>query len=104
VFLSGLFHRDTGALLHDPAGFEHPGVTLENKEKARYLFKAIRQLPQNQQTAFILKQVEGLSQKEVAAVMEIGEKAVESLLQRAKANLRNILSEYYNKNEGFSNS
>ncbi len=99
-FITSIFNKDTGALQHDKPHFDHPGVGTENRERAAMLFNAIRQLPENQQTAFILKQVEGLSQREIAQIMDIGEKAVESLLQRAKANLRKILSSYYNSNEG----
>jgi RNA polymerase sigma factor (sigma-70 family) len=99
-FLTSLFHKDTGALIHDAPHFEHPGAKAENREQSVMLFKAIRQLPENQQTAFILKQIEGLSQREIAEVMGMGEKAVESLLQRAKGNLRKILADFYNPNEG----
>jgi RNA polymerase sigma factor (sigma-70 family) len=99
AFVSSLFNKDTGALMHDAPSFDHPGIKLENKERANILFKAIRQLPENQKTAFILKQVEGLSQREIAEIMEMGEKAVESLLQRAKANLRAILSDFYDKSK-----
>lgn len=99
-FLTSIFNRDTGALKHDAPTFEHPGVKAENREQSIMLFKAIRQLPENQQTAFILKQIEGLSQREIANLMGVGEKAVESLLQRAKANLRKILSDYYKSDEG----
>jgi RNA polymerase sigma factor (sigma-70 family) len=100
AFLSSLFHKDTGELLHDPASFEHPGVLAENKEKAAMLFAAIRLLPENQQTAFILRQVEGLPQRDISAIMNLSEKAVESLLQRAKANLRKELT---GKIEGLDN-
>lgn len=91
-----LFNKDTGALAHNPASFDHPGVLYEHKEKAAELFKAINQLSDTQKTAFILKQVEGLPQKEVAEIMELSQKAVESLLQRAKSNLRKILKDFYN--------
>jgi RNA polymerase sigma-70 factor (ECF subfamily) len=97
AILSSLFNHDTGALIHDPPNFDHPGIKLENKEKAKVLFQAIWQLPENQKTAFILRQLEGLSQREIAEIMQMGEKAVESLIQRAKANLRGILSDFYNK-------
>lgn len=99
-FITSIFNKDTGGLQHDRPHFDHPGVGAENRERAAILFSAIRQLPENQQTAFILKQVEGLSQREISQIMDMGEKAVESLLQRAKANLRKILSDYYNSNEG----
>ena len=74
--------------------FDHPGIILENKEKAGWLYKAIDTLPDRQKTAFILCHVEGLPQQEAANIMEISLKALESLLQRAKAQLRTKL-EYF---------
>lgn len=75
--------------------FEHPGVILENKEKSKTLFKAIDCLPESQKTAFILSYIEGLPRQEVADVMENSLKAVESLLQRAKKNMRVELEKVY---------
>jgi RNA polymerase sigma-70 factor (ECF subfamily) len=78
--------------------FEHPGILLENKERAKILFRTIDTLSDNQKTAFILSFIEGLPRQEVANIMAISLKATESLLQRAKKNLReklNIL--YYNE-------
>ena len=77
------------------ADFVHPGATTENREKSVFLFKAINQLPENQKTAFVLVFVEDLSQKETAEVMNMSIKAVESLLQRAKGNLRKWLNDHY---------
>ena len=73
----------------------HPGVIEENKEKAAYLFRAIDSLPENQRVAFTLSKVEQLSQREIAEIMKLKEGAVESLLQRAKQNLRKALDEIY---------
>jgi RNA polymerase sigma-70 factor (ECF subfamily) len=73
----------------------HPGIIEENKEKAAYLFKAIDALPENQKVAFTLRKMEQLSQKEISEVMKINEGAVESLLQRAKQNLRKSLEGIY---------
>ncbi|MEO0470948.1 MAG: sigma-70 family RNA polymerase sigma factor [Bacteroidota bacterium] len=75
--------------------FEHPGVVLENKEKASFLFKAIETLPESQKTAFILAFIEGLPRQEVAQIMDSSLKAIESLLQRAKKNLRGKLEHFY---------
>ena len=75
--------------------FEHPGVLLENKEKAKYLFSVIDSLNENQKTAFVLSYVEGLPQQEVADIMNTSLKSVESLLQRAKANLKKKLISIY---------
>ncbi|MEM9326422.1 MAG: RNA polymerase sigma factor [Bacteroidota bacterium] len=94
VFIS-LFKKDSGEVAVDAADFDHPGVKLENVENARLLFRVIDELPDNQKTAFILTQIEGLPQAEAGEVMKISRKAVESLLQRAKSNLRKALEKYY---------
>jgi RNA polymerase sigma factor (sigma-70 family) len=79
----------------DVVEFNHPGVIAENREQAAILFKAIEQLPENQKSAFVLQKVEGLSIQEIAGVLNTSEGAVESLLSRAKANLKKLLREYY---------
>ena len=71
--------------------FNHPGVALDQKENAAKLFRAIGQLPDNQKTAFTLHKMEDLSYQEVAEVMKTSVAAVESLMHRAKQNLRKIL-------------
>jgi len=96
IFTS-LFHKDTGEIMFEPADFQHPGIQLEHKENARYLFAAIQVLPENQKTVFVLAHIEDLPQKEIAEIMNISVKAVESLLQRAKANLRKKLESYYDR-------
>ena len=68
--------------------FDHPGIIEENKENAKLMYQAISTLPDAQKTAFILGFIEEKSRQEIADIMEISLKAVESLLQRAKANLR----------------
>ncbi|MCW3126776.1 MAG: polymerase sigma factor [Bacteroidetes bacterium] len=73
----------------------HPGIIEENREKAAYLFNAIDALPENQKVAFTLSKMEQLSQKEISEIMKINEGAVESLLQRAKQNLRKSLEDIY---------
>lgn len=78
-----------------PADFDHPGIALENKEKAKLLFRATRLLPDNQRTTFILNKTEGLSYREVSEVMQVSVPAVESLLHRAKQHLQKTLEEYY---------
>ena len=79
----------------EPVNFNHPGVLLDNKEKAAVLFQAIKELPKNQRVAFTLHKIEGLSYKEVADIMDISLYAVESLMGRAKNKLKKILEQYY---------
>ena len=96
--LSPLFGEDNTPTLELP-DFHHPGVSLDNKEKASILFKAIKELPENQQIAFILNKIEGLSYQEVAEIMKTSLSAVESLLHRARINLREFLKKRNNLNE-----
>ena len=77
--------------------FHRPGVMLDNKENAAVLFSAIQKLPQNQRIAFTLHKVEGLSYQEISEVMKTTVSAVESLLHRAKSNLKKILADFYNE-------
>lgn len=98
---SGLIQRLFGEG-NEPAieipDFHHPGIALDQKENAAMLFKAIKQLPENQQIAFTLHKIEHLSYQEVSDIMKTSVPAVESLMHRAKQNLRKILE----KKEGIS--
>ena len=89
-FMQRLF-GDGNEPLHELPDFNHPGVALDRKENAARLFKAIAQLPDNQKTAFTLHKLEDLSYQEVSDVMQTSVPAVESLMHRAKHNLRKIL-------------
>lgn len=82
-------------LVLDPSDFYHPGVFLDNKERAAVLWKAVKKLPENQQVAFTLHKVEGLSYQEVSEVMKTSVSSIESMLHRAKKNLKKLLEEYY---------
>lgn len=79
--------------------FYHPGVVLEQKERSAILFDAIRQLAEHQQAAFTLHKVEGLSYEEIAKVLDKSVASVESLMHRAKSNLKKILKAYYEASE-----
>lgn len=85
-FITGLFAPDTSEPISEAAHFDHPGVALEDKEAIQRLFALIDTLPDNQRTVLILTKVEDRSVKEVADIMQLSPKAVESLLQRAKVN------------------
>ena len=78
------------------AAYLNPGINNENKEKATLVFKAISELPHNQRVAFTLIRVQGMKHEEVSEIMQLSIKAVESLLSRAKENLKNKLKHYYN--------
>jgi len=101
AFISRLF-SENNELLYEAPDFDHPGVQLDRKEDAAILFKMVNSLPENQKTAFLLNKVEGMSYMEIAGIMGLSESAVDSLLQRAKQNLRKKINEQINHTgEGF---
>lgn len=77
----------------DPVEFVHPGVLLENREETEFIFTCIDALPDNQRTALILNKIEQLSVPQIAGILKLNPKAVESLIQRAKGNLEKLLDE-----------
>lgn len=85
--IRSFFNKDNEQISYDFPHFNHPGVQLEDKEALSALFKHINELPENQKTALILHKIEQKTQIEVAEIMNLSAKAVESLVQRAKANL-----------------
>lgn len=93
VFTS-LFSSEAGGL-EQASGGDEPFRGLLRSEGARLIDAALARLPDSQRTAFILTQAEGLSQREAAEVMNITESSVESLLHRARTNLRKRLKDYY---------
>ena len=99
-FVQGLFGGHEEDQLH-PVDFNHPGVELEKKERANELFNALKQIPDKQRIAFTLHKLEGQSYLEVAEIMNTTLYAVESMMSRAKINLRKELNKYYDKNTGY---
>lgn len=97
AFITSIFNKETAEVKITVPEFNHPGVLLENKEKSKYLFEAIDRLPEKQRHTFLLLKVEQLSQREAAEILQISEKALESLLQRAKENLRKLLGGVYDE-------
>ncbi|GAB4140777.1 MAG: RNA polymerase sigma factor [Bacteroidia bacterium] len=83
--------------LLQPSDFNHPGIQMEQKEKARMLFAAMERLPENQRAAFTLFHVEGFTYKEIAEIMKMNLPGIESLMHRAKTNLKKMLNDFYNK-------
>ncbi|MEO8514414.1 MAG: RNA polymerase sigma factor [Ignavibacteria bacterium] len=90
--VTSIFKPDTGELNIDVPDLIHPGIEIELKEQSQILFKALNKLPDNQKTAFILSKIESLSYKEISEVLKCSVSSVESLIFRAKQNLKKELS------------
>ena len=71
-----------------------PGVAARMiaADRARALEQALAALPERQRQAVILRHLEGLSNPEIAEVMNVGVEAVESLVARGKRGLTAILA------------
>jgi len=73
---------------------EDPEMATERAALARALDAALGGLPERQSRAVRLCLVDGFSQAEAAAVLEVSEGALESLLVRARRALRASLADY----------
>ena len=87
--------REDGTVIDIPQ-FEHPGVQLEKKEDAKLLFEAIESLNDEQKTAYTLKNIQGLSYNKISKVMDKSTSSIESLIFRAKNNLKKYLEKKLN--------
>jgi RNA polymerase sigma-70 factor (ECF subfamily) len=72
-------------------GGEHPGDLAEAAERRSALNRALASLAPAQRMAVVLFHMEGLGVKEISDALETSPKAVESLLSRARATLRERL-------------
>lgn len=73
------------------SGTHDPSSALYQQEQQQALAQAILKLPPNQRSAFILCHYENFSYAEAARSLDLSVKAIESLLVRAKRNLRDEL-------------
>ncbi|RMH40371.1 MAG: RNA polymerase sigma factor [Alphaproteobacteria bacterium] len=69
-----------------------PEAALTEKARLRVLDAALAALPDRQRQAVVLRHIEGLSNPEIAEIMEISVEAVESLTARGKRALARALA------------
>lgn len=85
-YLPSGYIQETGAVQ------QRPLRELEIREKEELISKALKRLPFNFRTAIVLKEIEGLSYKEIAKTMRCSIGTVESRLFRARDMLKRMLS------------
>jgi RNA polymerase sigma-70 factor (ECF subfamily) len=78
-----------------------PGITevAEQNERERTLAAAIAELPERQRTAIVLTYSEGMTNAQVAEVLDASVSAVETLLIRGKKSLRAKLGDMIDGDE-----
>jgi len=72
-----------------------PEEELMSTEARANLDRSIQELPDSLRAVFLLRDIEGLSTRETAEVLDISESAVKTRLSRARFRLRELLSAYY---------
>lgn len=86
---------DQDPVAEAPDWSEAPELRAEQGDVRRVLEQAVRTLPPDYRAPLILRDVEGLSTAEAAAIMEIGDAAFKSRLHRARLAVRRALDEYF---------
>lgn len=76
-----------------PRPLATPGQSLERKQLAARIKAAIDMLPEDQRTAVVLREVQGLSYKEIAETMGCAEGTVMSRLYYGRQKLQQILKD-----------
>ena len=72
-----------------------PEEEMMSSEAQDHLNWSVQQLPETLRVVFLLRDIEGLSTRETAEVLELTETAVKTRLSRARMQLRELLSGYY---------
>jgi RNA polymerase sigma-70 factor, ECF subfamily len=90
--LDGPVHGEQGRL-DAPDGGRSPEAILLNRRLRDRLQAALRALPASHRVVVFLREVEGLSTKEVASVLDISEANVKQRLHRARLALQKQLRE-----------
>jgi len=71
-----------------------PFKSLERNETLEEITQTLDQLPERQRAALLLKVIEGLSYREIGEVLETSVASVESLIFRARNNMKQLLAEH----------
>jgi RNA polymerase sigma-70 factor, ECF subfamily len=88
---------ETAGEIVDPA--PGAGEKAEDDERERMLAAAIEKLPIRQRSAIVLTYGDGMSNAQVAEILDTSVSAVETLLVRAKQNLRRALENVIDKED-----
>jgi RNA polymerase sigma-70 factor (ECF subfamily) len=85
----------TGEPMQIPDWSQQPLNELLNSETHDVMEEGVEKLPEELRTVFVLRDVEGLSNAEVAEVLNLSVAAVKSRLHRARIALRDRLNRYF---------
>jgi RNA polymerase sigma-70 factor (ECF subfamily) len=92
-FEDGIATKDEDGGIAEHHHEDGPRRALERKQLYARIMDALEQLPEDQKQVVLLRELEGLSYKEIAEVMEIPEGTVMSRLFYARKKLQKLLAE-----------
>jgi RNA polymerase sigma-70 factor (ECF subfamily) len=75
-----------------PSGACGPEEAAETAQRMRWMMRALARLPEKERTALVLREIEGLSTKEVAEILDSSETTVRSQISVARTKLRKMAS------------
>ncbi|MBR9838064.1 MAG: RNA polymerase sigma factor [Rhodobacteraceae bacterium] len=85
-------HVDIDAVAEPPDPSPSAEQGLQDTARGQALQAALDTLPERQKQAVVLRHLEGLSNPEIAGIMDIGVRAVESLSARGRKALQGLLA------------
>lgn len=80
--------------LSSNSAWANPESVLENEELGKYINAAIEELPLRQKKVFVLKNLEGLSHKDIALILGCSQDTVRAHLYQAMKKVREKLKKY----------
>ncbi len=93
AFEDGVATREMGGAMSEGSHRDGPVRTLERKRLHAKLLDALQALPEDQRQIVVLREVDGLSYKEISEVLDIPEGTVMSRLFYARKKLQAALAE-----------
>lgn len=93
---SDLPQAEAGGLGFDP-WLESPDRTLLSNEAIEFINAAIEHLPEDFRVVLLLRDIEELSNEEVAGILDLSVPAVKSRLHRARLAMRKRLAHYFDR-------
>ena len=86
-------HLSQHGELAESRSFALPDRLLQQRETAGRVWQALDQLPFDQRTAIVLREIHGLSYEEIAGSLGVAVGTVKSRLARARCSLRSVLAQ-----------
>ena len=96
-FDEGIASRESAGVISLAHHREDPGRNLERKRMRERILEEIEKLPDDQRQVLVLREIDGLSYKEISDVMDIPEGTVMSRLYYARKKLQGSLREQREK-------